>query len=200
MDHLPKKDDGKPKFCHSLADWIGNWCDERVPSFGQFTLSLSTAKALIRILRCQASLIEHLFDDGFDLILTACFQSHSLERCFGQYRQISGGRFLVGFKDTICSGKILKIKFLLKEDIDINKEIKSSCPGEMEIMKLKADISFLGISLDKLMLLPDIWEIAAHIAGCTAKKYLIILNLGGLTIPSPNLVNYKFDAFACVFR
>ena len=143
MDHLPKKDDGKPKFCHSLADWIGNWCDERVPSFGQFTLSLSTAKALIRILRCQASLTEDLFDDGFDLILTARFQSHSLESCFGQYRQMSGGHFLVGFKDTICSGKILKIKFLLKGDIHINKEIKSSCPGEMEILKLKVDISFL---------------------------------------------------------
>ena len=27
-------------------------------------------------------------------------------------------------------------------------------------------------------------------------EYLIILNLGGLTIPSSNLVNYVFDAFA----
>ena len=160
--------------------------------------SLSPCQLPRQILRCLASLIEDLFDHGFDLILTACFQNHSLERCFGQYRQMSGDHFLVGFKDTICSGKILKIKFLLKEDIDINKEIKSSCPGEMEIMKLKADISFLGISLRKLMLLSDSREIAAHIAGYTAKKYLINFNLGGLIIPSPNLVNYKFDAFACV--
>ena len=64
----------------------------------------------------------------------------------------------------------------------------------------KSRYQFLGISLDKLMLLPDSREFTAHIAGYTAKKYLIILNLGGLTIPSPNLVNYKFDAFACVFR
>ena len=112
---------------------------------------------------------------------------------------MSGGCFLIGFQDKICSGKISKIKFLLKKDIDINKEIKSSCPGEMEIMKLKADISFLGISLDKLMLLPDSREIAVHIAGYTTKTYLIILNLGGFTIPSPNLVNYKFDAFSCIF-
>ena len=113
---------------------------------------------------------------------------------------MSGGRFLVGFQDKICSGKILKIKFLLKEDIDINKEIKSSCPREMEIMKLKADISFFGISLDKLMLLPDSREIAVHIAGYTSKKYLIILNLDGLTIPSPNLVNHKFDALSFIFQ
>ena len=50
---------------------------------------------------------------------------------------MSGGRFLVSLKDIICSEKILKIKFLLKEDIDIDEEIKISCPREMEIMKLK---------------------------------------------------------------
>ena len=130
---------------------------------------------------------------------------------------MSEGRFLVGLKDTICSEKILKIKCLLKEDIGIDEEIKISCPGEMEIMKLKTDIDSLGISLDTLMLSPDSREVAVHIADYTAKKYLkkikssscykmhitssvdvenpdheylIILNRGGLTIPSLNLVNY----------
>ena len=73
------------------------------------------------------------------------------------------------------------------------------------------------------MLSPDSREVAVHIAGYTAKRYLkkikssscckmhitgsidienpdheylIILNRGGLTIPSPNLVNYVCDAFA----
>ena len=222
MGQAAKKDDGKPEFCRVLADWIETWCNERVPSFEQFTLSLSTAKALIRTLRCQASLIEDLLDDGYDFILTARFQSDPLERRFGQYRQMSGGRFLVGLKDTICSEKILKIKCLLKEDIDIDEEIKISCPGEMEIMKLKTDIDSLGISLDTLMLSPDTREVAVHIAGYTAKRYLkkikssscckmhitgsidienldqeylIILNRGGLTISSPNLVNYVCNAF-----
>ena len=90
-------------------------------------------------------------------------------------------------------------------------------------MKLKTDINSLGISVDTLMLSPDSREVNAHIAGYTAKKYLkkikssscckmhitgsidienpdheylIILNRGGLTIPSPNLVNYVCDAFA----
>ena len=111
----------------------------------------------------------------------------------------------------------MKIKCLLKEDIDIDEEIKISCPGEMEIMKLKTDIDSLGISLDTLALSPDIREVAVHIVGYTAKIYLkkikisscckmhirgsiyienaddehlTNLNRGGLTIPSPNLVNY----------
>ena len=117
----------------------------------------------------------------------------------------------------------MKIKCLLKEDIDIDEEIKISCPGEMEIMKLKTDINSLGISLDTLMLSPDTSELAVHIAGYTAKKYLkkmksnscckihimdfidienedhkylIILNQGGHTAPSRSLANYACDAFA----
>ena len=66
---------------------------------------------------------------------------------------MSGCRFLVRLKDRICSEKILKSTSLLRKDIDVDKEIKISCPGEMEIMKLKSDIDFLGISLDTLMLL-----------------------------------------------
>ena len=79
------------------------WCNERVPSFQQFTFSLSTAKALIRTL--SAKMVGILLDDGYDFILTARFQSDPLERRFGQYRQMSGGPFLVGLKDTICSEK-----------------------------------------------------------------------------------------------
>ena len=159
LGHATKKDDGKPKFCRALTDWIENWCNGRVPSFEQFTLSVSTAKALIRTLRCQASLVENLFDDGYDFILTACFQSDPLERCFGQYRQMIGCRFLVGLKGTICSVKVLKIKCLLKEEIDIDEEIKISFPREMEITKLKTDIDSLGISLDTLMLSPDVGKL-----------------------------------------
>ena len=119
------------------------------------SLSLSTAKALIRTLRCQASLTEDLFDDRYDFILTARFQSDPLERRFDQYRQMSGGRFLVDLKDTICSEKFPKIKSLLKENIDIDEQIKISCLGEMEAMKIKTVFDSLGISLDTLMLSPD---------------------------------------------
>ena len=126
MSHARKKDDEKPEFYRAIADWIENRCNERVPSFEQLTISLSTGKALIRTLSCQASLIEDLFDDGYDFILTARFESDPLERRLRQYRQMSGGCLLVGLKDTTCSEKILKIKSLLKEDTNIDEEIKIS--------------------------------------------------------------------------
>ena len=96
-----------------------------------------------------------MFDNGPDFILTVRFQSDPLERLFGQYRQVSGSPFLVGLKDTICSEKSLKIKSSLKEDIDIDDEIKISCPGELEIRKQKTDINSFGVLLDTLMLSLD---------------------------------------------
>ena len=60
--------------------------------------SAQTSSALQRTLLCQASLIEDLLSDGFKFMLTARFQSDSIERRFGQYCQMSGGRFLVGVK------------------------------------------------------------------------------------------------------
>ena len=75
---------------------------------------------------------------GLYPILKVSFQTTF--RC-DQYRQMSGGHFLVALKDTTCSEKILKIKCLLIKDIDIDEEIKVSCPGEMEIMKLKLRFS-----------------------------------------------------------
>ena len=62
----------------------------------------------------------------------------------------------------------MKIKCLLKGDIGIDEEIKISCPGEKEVMKLKTDIDFPGISIETLMLS----EVALDIAGYTAEKYL----------------------------
>ena len=73
---------------------------------------------------CGASLIEDLLSDGFKFVLTVRFQSDSVERRFGQYHQMSGGRFLVGLKDVTWSEKILKINSLVKESIDIKDEIK----------------------------------------------------------------------------
>ena len=64
----------------------------------------------------------------------------------------------------------MKIKCLLIKDIDIDEEIKISCSGKMEIVKLKTDMNFLGISLETLMLSPDSREVAVHIAGYAAKK------------------------------
>ena len=57
-------------------------------------------------------------------MLTACFQSDSVERRSSQYHQMSEGRVLVGLKDVVWSERILKIKSLVKESIDIKDDIK----------------------------------------------------------------------------
>ena len=68
--------------------------------------------------------------------------------------------------------KIENQSILLKEDIDIDEEIKISCPREMEIVKLKTDIDSLGTSLDTLMISPNSRKVVVHIAGYIAKKYV----------------------------
>ena len=40
--------------------------------------------------------------------------------------KVNGGRFLVGLKDTVYSEKILKIKSLMKEGIDIDEDVKEN--------------------------------------------------------------------------
>ena len=72
-----------------------------------------------RTLRCQAALIVDLFTDGFDFVLTARLQSDPLERRYGQYRQMSGGRFLVSAKDVIYSENILKLKSLVQKELTL---------------------------------------------------------------------------------
>ena len=65
-------------------------------------------------LLCHAALIEELLDEGYRYILTSSFQRDSLERRFEQYRQMSGGGFLVGLRDGIHSEKNHENKKLTK--------------------------------------------------------------------------------------
>ena len=70
-------------------------------------LSSQTNAALVRTLRCHAALIVDLLSEGQQYVLTARFQSDPIERRFGQYRQMSGGRFLISAKDIAIFEKIL---------------------------------------------------------------------------------------------
>ena len=55
-------------------------------------------------------LIEDLLQDGFAYVLTSRLQTEPLERRLSKYRQVSGGRFLVGLREVNLSEKILAIK------------------------------------------------------------------------------------------
>ena len=103
-----------------MAKWVQAEQTERIRNCVKFTLTAQTSSAHVRTLLCLASLIEVLLGEGYDFVLPSRFQSDPLERRFGEYRLISGGRILVGLRDVTSSEKIIKIKSLLKEDLDID--------------------------------------------------------------------------------
>ena len=50
------------------------------------------------------------------------FQNDPLEKRFSQYRQMSGGNFLVSLQEVLQSEKTLFFKLLLKESVNIWEE------------------------------------------------------------------------------
>ena len=79
---------------------------------------------MIRTLRCQSSLIEYLLTEGYEFVLTNRFQYDLLEKRYGQYRQTSGGSFLVSAKDVSNSENVLKVKSLVTAGFEINQSLK----------------------------------------------------------------------------
>ena len=99
-----------------MADYFEEWCGGA--SF--LCLTPNTSAALVRTLRAHANLIEELlFEEGYDFVLLVRLQSDPLERRFSQYRQMSGGRFLVSLREVNSSEKILKCRALLKNNLDL---------------------------------------------------------------------------------
>ena len=222
LGHAAVKGDKKPEFFRAMADWIESWTNEKIPCSQKFTLSAQTSSALIRTLRAQAQLIEDLLDEGYEFVLTARFQSDPQERRFGQYRQMSGGRFLVSLKDTEVSEKILKTMSLIKEGIDIDESVKEEKPDQSLEQSLVDNPLVSGLVIDRMQLDAETRKVAVHVAGYVAKKfvdqtkykccvsyltgeldktnpdhdYVGSLSRGGLTIPSSHLTEYVCAAFA----
>ena len=80
----------------------------------RYTLTAQTSHALVTTLRCTASLIEDLLNEGYEYVLTARFQTDPLESNVSRYRQMSGGRFLVSLREVNTSEEIAAIASLLK--------------------------------------------------------------------------------------
>ena len=209
--------DGKTSFYLKLADWIESWS-----TISDFCFSKQTANALILTLRSQAMLIEELLYEGYDFVLTQRLQSDKLENRFSQYRQMSGGKFLVGLRENQSSERILKCLSLLKAGIDFWIEEKDSHQEQPiiildSLMECESDLLDASLSSDSL-------EVAHLIAGYVAKniltrfkcdhcvssmtsskdsseysfnnKYFDALNRGGLTVPSTALSDFVSSSFA----
>lgn len=222
-------DDGKTKFLRELAEWVDTWTNRKISNAEKFTLSAQTSSAFSRTLRCHAALIEDLLSEDFDFVMTARFQSDPLERRYGQYRQMSGGRFLVSAKDIKNSEKILKINNLLKEGFDIDQQFKMDFQKYDEVREFLDNVETAMHDPNSIVLHEDSRQISNHIAGYIARKvetacqgccadqlttkksssnleYIDALSRGQLMIPSKTLselVSYGFallDASSAVIR
>ena len=207
--------DGKIDFYQKLSDWVESWS-----KFSNFCLTAQTCKALITTLRGQAMLMQELLDDGYEYVLTRRFQSDPLENRFSQYRQMSGGRFLVSLREVYSSERILKCRSLLKENINIwDEDLKPQQKNENS--SLLDVLSGYDSEIYDLCLSADSREVAYSIAGYVVKKilkrfdcgicsglmigndteikenhYLNLLSRGGLIIPSTQIAEFICSCFA----
>ena len=158
--------DNKPSFLCVIADWIQNWQEKKIPNCEKFTLTSQTASAFVRTLKCHSSLIEDLLAEGYDFIMTSRFQSDPLERRFGQYRLMSGGRFLVGLREATSSGKVIKLDI----DIDISNIMDSSGEHDENIEILLHLVDLSRGSDEMVTLSEDNRQVGIYIAGYVANK------------------------------
>ena len=156
--------------------------------------------------------------DGYKFGLTSRFQSDPLERRYGQYRQMSGGQFLVSLYEVLCSENIIKIRNLVKEVFDIEDRMKVITDHHIYLEILENNIEPNINDAEEILLNEESREEAVYIAGYAAYKvnrhcegccdkllfsetsvggnYLDLLSRGGLKVPSENLSNYISHGFA----
>ena len=64
------------------------------------------------------------------------FQSDPMEGCFRQYHQMSGRQFLITEKDINISEKILKIKTIIREGVEIDSTVLVTEQDPIQVAKL----------------------------------------------------------------
>ena len=209
--------DGKPEFLRNFASWIELWCSS--PSF---CLTKQTSAALIRTLKAQASLIDELLAENYSFVIPRKLQSDPLERRFSQYRQMSGGRFLVSLREVKNSEKILACRSLLKEGVDFWKEDLQPNFDQSILKNFQTFIEEHESYISEISLSEGSLEVATTVAGFVGKQlseksscdecksalisndsshlkensYFKLLSRGYLTVPSPNLADFVSNAFA----
>ena len=211
--------DGKSSFLRSMADWIEEWTNERLPNCQKFTLSAQTSSAIARTLRCHAYLIEDLLKENYNYVRTACFQSDPLEKRYGQYRQMSGGRFLISAKDIHRSENIIKIKSLVMEGFDVDNSFKLDTSYKEEIEPFLNEVEKCLGNVENIELDSNTREVSDNIAGYIARKandalsgccinaainnapapnqhYISLLSRGKLITPSDALGDVVAKSFA----
>ena len=152
--------------------------------------------------------------EGYDCVLTGRLQSDPLERRFSHYRQMSGGRFLVSLQEVIKSESIIKLKSLLKRNIQITS-LSTPAPSITTMNDFARKM--LSNDSDHLQLTQDSYQVTIYISGyislslskrtqcptCSrslnenlvSSEYVSYLNQGGLTLPCTSLHHYVESSF-----
>ena len=121
----------KRTFPLEINNWLSTWKLSK-----NLGLTQQTFEALMNTNAAIADLSCDLIRDGFHCVLNGRLPTDPLERRFSQYRQMSGGRFLVSLTEILRSEKIITYQILLKRDIDFSELTVSSTD---EINKLTSD-------------------------------------------------------------
>ena len=100
--------DGKIEFFRKICDWLSAWRDSEKHGLSK---QINTNRAI-------ADLSSDLLNEGYKFVLTGRLQTDPLERRFSQYRQMSGGRFLVSLKEVYRSESIIKVKTFLTNNMN----------------------------------------------------------------------------------
>ena len=213
-------EDGKIDFLNAFANWVEEW------SSTELSMTAQTSSALIRTTRCTAMLVQDLIAEGYDFVLTGRFQSDPLERRYGCFRMMSGGRFLVGLAEVKNSEKILILSSLIKENINFWDEdvYESTEKQDQQMSDLLDEIDMISVEVQEACLEKETREVSVAVSGYIAKKigekvkcddcnpflicqscdekeeldtaYLDILSRGGLTTPGKHLDEFVTHAFA----
>ena len=183
-----------------MNQWLTNWKDsERLGLSKQSFNALITTNNAISELSCD------LIQEGYIYVLTGRSQTDPLERRFSQYRQMSGGRFLVSLTEVIRSESILSYKILLKHTIDYT-ELQLSTTDTINQKISEFLVNIHTNSLDQLVTSDDIRDVVAYISGYITysllkhskcqdcidflhkdpitNSFVSALNRGGLQLPS----------------
>ena len=165
-------------------------------------------------------LIDELLNDSYNFVLKARLQSDSIERCFSQYRHMSGGRFLVSLREVINTERISSCRSLINKDINFWKEDLQPESNKEESYEMIDEMLRDRIEeISKNALDDDSSQVATTKSGYIAKKllkqskykdcekkatvhdqdlqndqYLILLSRGGL--PPKELAEFVCSRFA----
>ena len=167
-------------------------------------------------------LIEDLLQEGYDYVLLARLLTDALERHFSKYRQMSGGRFLVSLLEVSNSERILRLRKLIKEDLNFwEEDIAPEVDIDGVVARVEEEISHMHTELLETELNKDSKEVVVTIGGYVAKKlakrskcdvcpaklvsaekhvdndnYLSTLSRGGLICPSAELSQFISHSFS----